>query len=61
MFLCPGIEFKPIEGDALATDWDFGQIGPHLGIEAIPVHSKIGWGIAQAVETRQQALPCWPF
>jgi hypothetical protein len=52
MFLCPCLEFKAIERDALLADRDFGQTGPNFRIEAVSVHSKIGRGIAQSEETR---------
>jgi len=44
----PGVEFKPIEGDALAADGDHGDVGSDLAVEAIAVHAEVLRGIAQA-------------
>jgi len=37
----PGVEFKPVKGDALATDGNGGKEGPDLGVEAVAVHAEI--------------------
>jgi hypothetical protein len=36
-----GVQVKPVEGDALDTDSDLGQIRPHLGVEPIAIHAQI--------------------
>lgn len=56
MLLRPGIEFKAVKGDAVLTDWNFCQIGPHGRIEEIPIHAEVGGGIAQPQEPRQESL-----
>jgi len=43
----PGIEFKPIEGDALITNRDLSQIRTHIGVEAIAIHAQIEGRIPQ--------------
>jgi hypothetical protein len=50
----PGIEVKPVEGDSLCADWNRGEERTNIAIEAILVHAKIGWCVAQADETRQK-------
>ena len=50
----PGIEVKPVKGDALGADWDHGKQRSDLAIEAILVHSEIRRGVAQADKTRQK-------
>jgi hypothetical protein len=34
----PGIQLKPIEGDATLADRDLRQMRAHFGVEAIPIH-----------------------
>jgi hypothetical protein len=35
----PGVQFKAVEGDALATDRNGDEMRAHLAIEAISVHA----------------------
>jgi hypothetical protein len=37
----PGVQFNSVEGDALITDRDFGEVRAYLGVEAIPVHAEV--------------------
>ena len=57
MLLCPGIEFKAVKGDALPANRNFCQIGPYGLIKMVPIHAKVGGGIAQPQETRQVGPP----
>jgi hypothetical protein len=50
----PGVEFKPIEADALPADGDFGHVRPHLGIESVAVHAEVGRRVAKAQDARQR-------
>ena len=50
----PGIEFEPIEGDALFTDGDFGKAGSYLGVEPVAIHTEVGRRIPQPQHARQQ-------
>jgi hypothetical protein len=50
----PGIEVKPVEGDALRADWDRGEERANIAIEAIFVHAEIRWRVAQSDEARQE-------
>ena len=51
----PGIKFKAIKADALNADADFGQVPPHLRIEAVPVHAEIARRIAETNDPGQEA------
>jgi hypothetical protein len=51
----PGIQIKPIEGDALFADADFNQIRTDFRIEAVPVHPDIEGGIAETDQARDKA------
>ena len=51
----PGIQIKPIEGDALLADTDLNQIGADLRIEAVPVHPDIEGGVAKTDQARDNA------
>ena len=46
--LHPGVQFKPVEGDALFADADFDEIRPYLGIEAVAIHAEVARRIAEA-------------
>jgi len=37
----PGVQIKPVEGDALLADRNFNEIGAHLPVEAVAVHANI--------------------
>jgi len=50
----PGVEIKPVEGDALLADRVLGQIWTHLGVEAVTVHAEVIGRFPQANEARQQ-------
>jgi hypothetical protein len=45
ILICPGVNFKSIERNALSADRDLSDIGPDFNVETIPVHPKIGWGV----------------
>jgi hypothetical protein len=53
MVLCPSIEIKAIEGDALRADRNLGQVQPNRRIEAVFVHPEIGGRVAQTDQARQ--------
>ena len=44
----PGIQFKAVERDALSTNRDGGEVRTNLGVEPIPIHAEVAWGIAKA-------------
>ena len=44
--------FKPVEGNALLTDRNVGEVMAYLGIEAIAVHAEVERCVAQADEPR---------
>ena len=48
----PGIEVKPVKGDALRTNWNHAEERTDVAIEAIFIHAEIGRGVAQSDETR---------
>jgi hypothetical protein len=50
MIVDPGVEFKPVEGDAARADRNLGQPRADLGIEAVLVHPEIFRDVAQANE-----------
>ena len=50
----PGIEVKPVEGDALRPYRDRGEQRANVAIEAIFVHAKIRRSVAHANEARHQ-------
>ena len=50
----PGIEVKPVKGDALGADRDSLHQRANLAIEAVFVHTEVGRGIAQADESRHE-------
>ena len=51
----PGIQFKPVEGDALLTDRDFSQVGPDFGIEPVAIHAEVDGRIPKADHPRQES------
>jgi hypothetical protein len=53
----PGIEVKPVKGDPLRADGNYGEVRTNVAIEAIFVHAEIRWSVAHANEARQQ--PRW--
>jgi hypothetical protein len=50
----PGIEVKPVKGDALGADRDGRHERANLTIEAVFVHTEVGRGIAQPDESRHE-------
>ena len=53
MVIGPGVEVKSVEGDALVTDRDLGEIGPDLRVEAVAVHAEILRSVAHADQARE--------
>jgi hypothetical protein len=53
----PGIEVKPVKGDALPTNWNHVEERTDVAIEAIFVHAEVRRGVAQSDEARNQ--PRW--
>ena len=48
----PGIEVKPVKGDALGADRDGENKRANFAIEAVLVHAEVGRGIAQPNKAR---------
>ena len=46
----PPVKFKTVKGHALATDANFSNQGPHLGVEAVAIHAEVTRGIAETEE-----------
>jgi hypothetical protein len=53
IFVGPGVQFKPVEGDALNANGDLGQEGADLGVEAIAVHAEVARRVAETEESRR--------
>lgn len=51
--VCPGVQLKPIESDALNSYRNLHQIRPYFAVEAVGIHTQIARGIAQPVEPPQ--------
>ena len=49
----PGIEVKPIEGDALLANRDFDEAWTYLRIEAVFVHAEIARRVSKADKAGQ--------
>jgi hypothetical protein len=49
----PGVQFKPVEGDALSAYGDLGEMGPDLAIEAVSIHAEISRRVPQTEEAGQ--------
>jgi hypothetical protein len=49
----PGIEFKAVEGDALAADGDFREGGADLGVEAVAIHAEVAGRVPEAEQPGQ--------
>lgn len=63
MLLHPGVEFKPVEGNALGANGDFGDMGADFGVEAVAVHAQVARGVAEAEEPGEEHEPRgrrWP-
>ena len=48
MLVGPGVQVKPIEGDALRSDGNYGQVGAYFGAENLSVHTEVGWRVARS-------------
>jgi hypothetical protein len=48
ILLPPGVQFKSIEGHALAADTHFCEIRADFGIEEIAIHAEIARGIPES-------------
>jgi hypothetical protein len=46
--VCPGVEFVPVERDALLADSDLGDVGTDRLVELGTAHPKVGWRQAVA-------------
>ncbi len=57
MVLCPGVQFKSVEGDALAADGDLGEAGADFRVEAVAVHAQVEGGVPEANEPGEQLWP----
>ena len=53
--LRPGVQIKPVKGDALLTDRNFHDMRSNLLIEAVAVHAKIIGRIPESDESREKA------
>jgi hypothetical protein len=43
----PAVEFKPVEGNRLFAEGDFGEKGTDLGVELVAVHTQVARRIPQ--------------
>ena len=50
MLLCPRVQFKPVEGNALGADRDLGEIAADLGVEAVAIHAEVARRVAESDE-----------
>ena len=50
----PGIEVKPVEGDALGANRDHLDERANLSVEAVFVHAKVHRGVAKPEEARHE-------
>jgi hypothetical protein len=50
----PGIQFKPVECNALIPDGYLNQIRPDFAVEAVPVHPNVKRGVPQPNEPRYE-------
>ena len=41
MVFDPGVQFKPIEGNALIANRDFSQMWTHVAVEAVAIHAQV--------------------
>jgi len=48
MLLCPRVQFKSVECNALGADRNLGEIAADLGVEAVAVHAEVTRRIAVA-------------
>jgi hypothetical protein len=60
MFLCPCVQFKPVERHALRADRDFGDGAADLGVEAVAVHAEIARRVAESDEAGKDRHGCAP-
>ncbi len=51
--ICPGVEFKSVEGDALPPDANFHLRWPYLGVEAVAIHTQVARYIPEADQSRR--------
>jgi hypothetical protein len=51
----PGVQIKPVKGDALLADGNFSQIRPDFGVESVTVHAEITRSIPEPEQAGQQA------
>ena len=54
MVVGPGIQIKAVEGDTLAADRNFSDIGADLGVEPVAVHAEVARCIPQSQQPRLQ-------
>jgi hypothetical protein len=47
IFIHPGVQFKPIESDALYANRNFGEIRANLGVETVAVHAEVKGSISK--------------
>ena len=51
----PGIQFKPVERDALATNRDLSEMRPDFRVEAVSVHAEVARRIPEPEEPRGES------
>jgi hypothetical protein len=54
ILLPPAIQFKAVEGDALAADADFPQVRPDFGVEAVAVHAEVAGRVPEPEHSRHK-------
>jgi len=50
MLLCPRVQFKPVEGNALGANRDLGEIAADFGVEAVAIHAEVSRRVAEPDE-----------
>jgi hypothetical protein len=53
MLLNPGVEVKAVEGDAVASHRDHGEVGAYLALEDGAPHRAIGGRVTSANQSRR--------
>jgi len=53
IFVCPAVQFKPVERDPLPADRNDGYIRSYQPVESIPVHAQVVRRIAETHQSRE--------
>jgi hypothetical protein len=60
MFLCPGVQFKSVERNALRADRNLCDVAADLRVEAVAVHAEVARRIAESDEAGEDRYGCTP-